>query len=91
MLAEEKQQHFSSIDMVENNGLSFQIKGKKNQNITIKDGGKQSSSHLKSVISSLGPRLLLCRVWSGAQQHRDLAARLKCSISGPAPLNQTLL
>lgn len=82
MLAEEKQ-HFSSIDMVENNGLSFQIK-KKNQNIKIKDGGKQSSSHLESVVSSLCPRRLLCRVWRGAQQHRALAACAKCSISGPA-------
>lgn len=31
MLAEEKQQHFSSVDMVENNGLSFQIKKKKSK------------------------------------------------------------
>lgn len=90
MLAEEKQQHFSSIDMVENNGLSFQIK-KKKQNIKIKDGGKQSSSHLKSVVSSLWPRLLLCSAWPGARQHGVLTACAKCSIAGPAPLNQTLL
>lgn len=91
MLAEEKQQHFSSVDMVENNGLSFQIREKQKQNIKIKDGGKQPSSHLKSAVSSLYPRLLLCRVWSGGQQHGAPAACAKCSISGPAPLNQTPL